>query len=216
MSKISYYLRLIFSSIKRRGVINTYRYIVSDVFFDLKYRTNTNGVITGDNLKGDITTKQHATDYQPANSFVLKKIFEKLKKELEGGVFVDIGSGKGRVLIAAAEYGAKKVIGIEFDRGLVIESEKNIKQFLTRNHLGTKVELINKDAREVELTKDVNIVFLYNPFDGILLGEVLKKNKLKSVSYIYVNPVHRNIFEENGFNIKDNMNDEVLIFEYNG
>ena len=91
----------------------------------------------------------------------LKKKFNKFFNSSE---FIDIGSGKGKVLIFwRRKYGKKrKVVGIENDKNLAFICNQNFKV------LGIeKPEIIINDASKVKLCKknENKIFYLYNPFE---------------------------------------------------
>ena len=50
--------------------------------------------------------------YQPSSSVLFVKTIAALPVKPEDSVFLDVGSGKGRVLVLAAEAGFRKAIGI--------------------------------------------------------------------------------------------------------
>jgi hypothetical protein len=86
-------------------------------------------------------------------------------------VFVDYGSGKGRIVMLGAELPFRRVIGVEFSRHLHLAGLENLKvarpQFRCAN-----VELIHADATQWTLPGDANLLFFFNPFDGEVLAKV--------------------------------------------
>lgn len=80
-------------------------------------------------------------------------------------VFLDLGSGKGRVVYQAAKYPFSRVIGVEISAKLNELARQNIER--NRRKLACRnVELITIDAREFEVSDDVTVVYLYHPFAG--------------------------------------------------
>ena len=71
-------------------------------------------------------------------------------------VFVDIGSGDGRLLIAAAEAGAGEVIGYEIHPGLVIRSRR----LARANHLEHKITIHKKSFWNADFSR-ATIVTIY-------------------------------------------------------
>jgi 16S rRNA G966 N2-methylase RsmD len=124
-------------------------------------------------------------------------------------VFIDLGSGKGRALIVAAEFPFKALVGYELSSSLVDISRRNINKL----KLSHRVTIIQSDASKPELpstaaskpelpgTAEI-IIFLNNPFKRPLV-ELLKHHTqsfLDSSSHakvwiIYCNPVHYDVFD---------------------
>lgn len=118
----------ILRSLKKRGVKNTFLIVVChcvDYYFDFKYKTDTFSWVELDNLKIDDNKKKHAEMYQQTYAIPLKELFSKLRFTPDK-VFVDFGSGKGRVLLIAAESGFNEVRGIEISPVLCDIAAKNI------------------------------------------------------------------------------------------
>jgi predicted RNA methylase len=114
-------------------------------------------------------------------------------------VFIDLGSGKGRALIVAAEFPFKALVGYELSSSLVDISRRNINKL----KLSHRVTIIQSDASKPELPRTAEIIiFLNNPFKRPLV-EILKHHTqsfLDSSSHakvwiIYCNPVHYDVFD---------------------
>src|SRR5262249_59289520 len=73
-------------------------------------------------------------------------------------VFVDLGSGKGRVLLMAAMHPFKRVIGVELSAKLNAIARTNVERASHRLRC-KEVELVVADATEYELPDDVTVVF---------------------------------------------------------
>ena len=78
-----------------------------------------------------------------------------------GDLLYDLGSGDGRVLIAAAKKYRIKAVGFEVDPGLVKLARENIKQ----ENLEQLVEVRHQDFMTADLSS-ANIVTLYLSHDG--------------------------------------------------
>lgn len=95
--------------------------------------------------------------------------FRQAMRHLDVGaddVFADIGSGKGRVvLMAAAGYPFKRVIGVELSEELNRVARTNVER--NRERLRCRdVELVTTDALEWEVPDDLTIAYFYYPFYG--------------------------------------------------
>jgi SAM-dependent methyltransferase len=90
-----------------------------------------------------------------------------LPERLDEYTFVDMGSGKGRMLFFAVEQGFGKAVGVEFARELHEAAEAN----RARSRLpGTeRVELVHGDAGAYEFPTDPLVVHFNNPFhEGVM------------------------------------------------
>jgi SAM-dependent methyltransferase len=86
-------------------------------------------------------------------------------------VFLDYGSGKGRVLAAAAALPFRKVMGVEISEALVAAARVNLAHMKHRR--AAEVEVHHCDAALFPVPDDVNVIFLFNPFVGQTLTDVV-------------------------------------------
>jgi SAM-dependent methyltransferase len=82
-----------------------------------------------------------------------------------GDVFLDLGSGKGRVVLAAARYGFGRVIGVELSGRLTAIARRNVAACRLRPRSGT-IELVTADVLAYRIPDDVSVVYMFNPFTG--------------------------------------------------
>ena len=148
----------------------------------------------------DIT---HATIYMPASYDLLEAVFNRLKNE-KLSHFIDIGCGKGRTMAVAAYYGFNKVSGIDFSKELCQAAVENLEKVKLKLPF-LKFQVVNNDAFYYELPKDVDCIFLFNPFDELIMSGVVKniehqrKQAGKDVFIIYLNPLHKQLFIKKGY-----------------
>jgi ribosomal protein L11 methylase PrmA len=90
----------------------------------------------------------------PSPQFVVDKMIE-LAGVTKGDVVYDLGSGDGRIVIAAAKKGAKAV-GFEIDPDLVGESRANIQKAGVQE----SAEIRNQDILTVDLSP-ASVVTMY-------------------------------------------------------
>ena len=81
--------------------------------------------------------------------------------------------------------------------------------------------VIHNDASQFDIPNDATLFFLYNPFGPPVIDVVAQQilefaNSVeRSVIVIYVNPMHSNVFEQQGFTRMLESNREVAIFRNN-
>lgn len=80
-------------------------------------------------------------------------------------VFVDFGSGLGRVLYQAARLPFRRVVGVEVSSALADESRVKLEQ--VRDRLRCQdVEVVAADAAEFAVPDDMTYAYFYHPFGG--------------------------------------------------
>ncbi|MGA3182468.1 MAG: class I SAM-dependent methyltransferase [Verrucomicrobiota bacterium] len=86
-------------------------------------------------------------------------------------VFLDIGSGMGRVVVLAARYPFRKVIGVELTEKLHGIAQENVRRTLPRLRCRA-IELYRVDARDFRIPPDVTVIYLWSPCSGQVLEQV--------------------------------------------
>ena len=120
----------------------------------------------------------------------------KLDSTILDGSFVDIGSGKGKLIIYAKEYGFSHTIGVEFAKELYDITVKNIKALNIKG-----VEVIHQDAVEYTLPPQTRVIYFLNPFEPTVFNKLLPKfiaqmQQLKEPVYlVYRVPTYSKVFE---------------------
>jgi len=142
--------------------------------FDLKYQVDTQIPVALADLETAAPGARFANRYQGTPIAVLHRIIRRLKIDRQRFTFIDLGSGKGRVLLIAAQYPFKSVIGVEFSKTLHDIALSNIRKFIDAGATRTRVSSINCDAGEFDFSEiGDKIVFCYNPFAADLMLSVL-------------------------------------------
>jgi len=83
----------------------------------------------------------------------------------EHWTFVDVGSGKGKLLLLASHFDFAEIIGIEYAPGLHQVAVGNIHDFSKRSKFKKTIMSVNADALAWPIPKRPAIFFAYNPFD---------------------------------------------------
>jgi precorrin-6B methylase 2 len=138
-----------------------------------EYGIETSG---GSYCTDDDTTYHDSHMYSPIPYSDLERIIFRLNCNSQD-VFVDIGCGKGRVLVFVAQTKIKKIIGIEFRKDLAEDAIQNIKKI--KNKL-LHIKIINADAAKCDL-REGTIFFMYSPF-----GESTFKAVIENIKSTYV------------------------------
>jgi hypothetical protein len=88
--------------------------------------------------------------------------------------FIDLGSGKGRVLLMASDYPFKRIIGVEFMPGLNRAAQKNIAGYSNDRQQCRQLETLCMDARDFDFPAGPLVVYMFNPFFAAAFAQVLK------------------------------------------
>lgn len=131
-----------------------------------------------------------AARYQPLPYYVIERVLDRLALDAND-VFVDIGSGKGRVVCAAAQRPLQIAIGVEIDPALHAIAEEN-----RRRLRGAKSPLRfeQRDAAHLDFS-DATAICFFNPFGSETMAVVLRRLHeslrlyRRPVRIAYVNPV---------------------------
>lgn len=109
-------------------------------------------------------------------------------------VFVDFGSGMGRMVLEAARFPFGRVIGVELSQDLHDIAEDNVRR--TRQRLLCRdIDLVRTDVLDYAVPDDVTVVFFNNPFQGPVFATVIDRlvatldRNPRQLRIIYYNPV---------------------------
>jgi predicted RNA methylase len=142
--------------------------------FDLKHGLDTQTTILIRHLETSAPGAEYAHPYEGAAIPLVHRILRQLRTDLRRFTFVDLGSGKGRVLLVAAEYPFKSVVGVEFSKTLHEIAQSNISKFVATGLTKTRPISINMDAGEFDFSQFTDkVVFCNNPFAASLMLRVL-------------------------------------------
>jgi SAM-dependent methyltransferase len=133
-----------------------------DVEFDWDHRVDTTSATV--NWRDRFVGHLHSA-YQPTEPSAFHEMMGALGIDFPEFTFIDIGSGKGRVLLMAADYPFHRVLGIELLSALHDIAQRNIAKYQTRHCLNA--ESICQNAIDLIFPVAPLVVYLFNP-----LGEV--------------------------------------------
>lgn len=171
-----------------------------------KYGINTTSAndLSEFQIKGNQLT--HATEYMPVNYFTIEHVLAHLPEKAKRGTFLDIGCGKGRALCVAAAYGFANLKGIDFAKQLAEKAEMNL-AIIKKRFPSLHYELFWSDTSTLEIDKDVSTVFLFNPFDEVLIKTIIGKINSSFQQYprdlyvIYCSPRHEELFFADDYDV---------------
>ena len=200
---------------RRRGL----RLSSTEVSFDHEFGTDTAGIREiGSLYVTELAAARHAVRYEPSSPQLVRIALEKLSIDLAGFAFVDFGSGKGRVLLVAASFPFKEVIGVEFSRELHEIALKNIARLPSHRVRARGIQCVHGDAAAFDLPHSDLVCYFYNPFGPPILTLITERmvadhdQKGHEFIIIYHDPRHREIFERTKkFTILDETEDTLVL-----
>jgi len=104
---------------------------------------------------------------------------------LKDFTLIDLGSGKGRVLLMASDYPFKRIIGVEFMPELHRVAEGNIRKYaehgteapldhLCGTGISASIENLCMDACDFRFPDGPIVLYLFNPFSESTFAQVLE------------------------------------------
>jgi hypothetical protein len=141
-----------------------------DVEFDWDFRVNTTSAGVGwhDRLLG-----LFHSPYQPTEPVLFREMLESLmqsstalasaKVEFREFTFIDIGSGKGRALLMAADHPFRRILGIELLPELHRVAKANISKYKSDSQQCFAIDCLLGDACEFTFPPEPTVLYLFNP-----------------------------------------------------
>jgi SAM-dependent methyltransferase len=168
-----------------------------DVEYDWDFRVDTTGATVGwrDRLLGHFHSR-----YQPTEPALFREMLESLiqanpKIDFREFTFIDIGSGKGRALLMAADYPFRRVLGIELLPALHRVAQENIKKYKSDSQQCFAIECVLGDASEFAFPPEPTVLYLFNPLPESGLARMISnlehslREHPKPVFVLYHNPL---------------------------
>lgn len=140
------------------------------------------------------------TAYEAIQPSTLRRIMASVDIP-ERYAFVDIGCGKGRALILAAEARFKRVVGVEMSPDLCQVAERNARIVAAAWPDYSRIEVVNADATTWPLPAGNLLILLYNPFGAEAMVrfrsnlEVAHRAERCDILVAYGVPVHQDVLE---------------------
>jgi SAM-dependent methyltransferase len=190
-------------TVREKGVAQTAQIawnFGTDLLFDWRYGTDTMRWEAREELGATADSLAHSRQYKATKTRPFLRLLRELDLPRDCN-FVDIGAGKGRVLLVAAQYGFCKVVGIEFSGRLCELARKNVDLFTRKVRLASPIKVVEADATTHEFAPEDRVFFLFNPFDGVILARVIENLRRsleqhpRHVWLIYNDPQHHDVVQ---------------------
>jgi hypothetical protein len=151
--------------------------------FDRAFGVETAGIVRLDALQIASTNKRAGNRYQATSPELFRRLMDRIRIDHRQFVFIDVGSGKGRILLLASQLPFKRVVGIEFSRQLHEVALRNIAAYPKQLIRCGEIESVCADAVELDVPPGPTVFFFYNPFEAGVLDRVLTRIKSSWVRF---------------------------------
>ncbi len=149
--------------------------MAAELRFDRAHGIDTAGVIAPEQLDIAPERTKSAAPYQASPARITRHVIRHVASRLPDATFIDVGSGKGRVVIIAAECGFSRVIGIELSSQLCATAAENIAKHRRRHPAMAPIAMLNMDATEFQIPSGPCVFFFFRPFFESVMREVVAK-----------------------------------------
>jgi SAM-dependent methyltransferase len=161
--------------------------------WDSKYGTETGAGVPLDHLTIRHDSRRHGERYQASDPRVLHDAVAFIGLAPRDHRFIDLGCGKGRMLIVAAELGFKSCVGVEFADELAERAASNVAASGFE-----RIGIVHGDAGDYAFGDDPFVLYLFNPFSKQVMEKV-RDNLLTlpraNYCIIYKNARERQLFD---------------------
>jgi len=149
----------------RNSTPSRLRQLYGDAEYDWDYRVNTTSGAVGwrERLLGVFHSP-----YQPTEPVLFREMLDTLqgltRLNFNEFTFVDLGSGKGRTLLMAADYPFRRVVGVELLPALNEIAQQNLARYRSDSQKCFALEAVCADATTFPLPGGPLVIYLFNPF----------------------------------------------------
>ena len=153
--------------------------------------------------EGDLSL---ASPYEPINYYMLEDLLRQFRKRSPLRTLVDLGSGKGRVLVVAGYFGFTNITGIDMAKELCDLAKQNVRK---KETLFPDVQwtVIHDNVVNYGIRKDDSVFFMFNPFRQAVIQRFLEnldaslRQYPRKTWFLYASPVHADLLIEHGYHV---------------
>jgi len=174
-----------------------------DIEYDWDYRVDTTAATV--KWKTRLAGALSGVGYQPCDPGLFHRTIGKLPVAYGDFVLIDLGSGKGRALLLAADYPFKRIVGIELMPELDEIARANVSRYQSLSQRCFAIETVCGDARDWQFPWEPIVVFLFNPLPEAALEVVVEnlagslRAKPRPAWIVYHNPVLEHLLHRPAF-----------------
>lgn len=180
----------------------------SDRRWESRWRISTQDNLQLDALDVTSQNKQYGFSYSPSPARPVRVLLSNIPEDLSNFTFVDFGSGEGWVLLIAATFPFREVIGVEFARQLHETALRNVVSATRSLESANKIQPLHLDAVQYELPRNACVLYFHNPFNKQVFEQVLHNIERSHRDYgmkLYV------LFQQTGKDLEDAKTENVAL-----
>lgn len=175
--------------------------------FDKTTGLDTGGFIPGSQLTAFPTEDSYRLSYYATPPSLAQAMLDRWLETpdrlfVEDYTFIDLGSGKGRVVVLASKLPFRKCIGVELSPNLHAIAADNFARWQHSGDARSPLKAICQDALAFEFPPGPCLVFLFNPFPAHVLAALVDRlaeafaDRPGQLDVLYVNAEFRDIFDQ--------------------
>jgi hypothetical protein len=170
--------------------------------FDAKYGTDTSGLINAEELlDGQRKKNIHNTGFYATAPSLFHQAFARMDIDFKRFTFIDLGAGKGRIMLLASNLPFQRVLGVEFIPELHATATRNIAVYQPTERQCQDVECILSDVRDFAFPPVPLVIFMWHPFVGPVFERVMQNLEEslrcdpREVYVVYLKPQFAHLIE---------------------
>jgi SAM-dependent methyltransferase len=180
-----------------------------DVEYDWDFRVDTTSATVGgrDRLLGMFHSPNQPTEPALFREMLASLIqtspaLSRAKVDFREFTFIDIGSGKGRALLMAADYPFFRIVGIELLPELHRVAKENLGKFKSDSQQCFAIDCVLGDACEFTFPPEPTVLYLFNPLPEIGLARMIGnleqslREHPRAVFVLYHNPLLEDVLAQ--------------------
>jgi hypothetical protein len=173
--------------------------------FDRRYGTDTSARVDPHDLGVSHEHLAHSSPYQATRLKHLNRWLQLLPIDHRDYTFIDMGSGKGRVMLGASDLPFRRIVGVEFSPPLCEIARRNIEIYRSPTQQCRSLQVECADAAAFALPPENLVIYFYYPFGRELMARVVSnlgrslEESPRDVYVIYNWAENRQLFDEAPF-----------------
>lgn len=224
MPSVAGVVRKVRWSVAQRGLFGTVKFALGRLGakddgkpkvhpFDLQHGTETSGLIGGSELATGHAHDVYNTAYYGMSPSRFQGAMERWMAlpplaARESYTFLDLGCGKGRAVLMAAQLPLHEVVGVELHPELARLAEENLELWKAAGKSVAPARIACGDATEIEFPVGPCLLYLFNPFARPVVERLVERlersfrDRPGMLDIVYFNPESADVFEAaDGFHL---------------
>lgn len=166
--------------------------------FDRTHGVETSGLVPGEEIDSGSLSDLYITAYYGISPSSLEQALSLLPEPVDAFTFVDLGCGKGRALLVAAQCKFRRLAGVEISPELARTAQRNTAR-------DSRITVQAGDAANFAFPNEPLVIFLYHPFLPPVLRRVLRNLERERAGsahptfLLYANPAYQKVIARFSF-----------------